>query len=287
MADIAQTGPWDRASGGNRRTCRWGAIPASVSLADAALLDSGEDALVEGGKGRPSAGTGARPARAHRSCGHDAGLASADHVAVAGAFGTLRAGVALVKRLPPRAFVAWRAAGDARAARLETGRPGRARPPPSLPKSVSGSPGPCLRGAEFAVDLAAGGRGAKARFLHLDPRAPLASVPLFAGSHAAGRCRPKVRAPLAELRRALLRHHNRARGGARPKSHDWAADPHSLGPWRPGAAGRRTVRARPMPPAIDGRLLFAGEAVPGPMATTLGGAWAAGLAAADEIWHAT
>jgi monoamine oxidase len=279
MADIAQTGPWDRAAVAIA-ALSMGGDPGSVSLADAALLDSGEDALVEGGKG------GLLQALARDlpvRTGHAVttlDLRPADHVAVAGAFGTLRAGVALVT-LPPVLL-------SRGALRVTPDLPGwkqtalGALGPAEFAKVGLRLPGAVPAGPEFAVDLAALDAGESA-LLHLDPRTPLASV-LFAGSHAAALQAEGPRA-LAEAARALLRHHTGLEAVA-TESHDWAADPHSLGPWarvQPGADGAREAYAA----AIDGRLFFAGEAVPGPMATTLGGAWAAGLAAAGEIWEAT
>ncbi len=119
--------------------------------------------------------------------------------------------------------------------------------------------------AEFAIDVPRllSGQGA---LLHLDPRAPLAGV-IFAGASAADLASSGP-AALAEAARDTLRHHLRIEALA-TDSHDWSADPFSLGPWSrvtPGADDARADYAEP----FEDRLFFAGEAAPRPLATTLG-----------------
>ncbi|NKX43227.1 flavin monoamine oxidase family protein [Roseicyclus persicicus] len=257
-----------------------GGDPARVSLIDAATLASGEDALVEGGTG------GLLQALARDlpvRTGHAVtriDLRPADHVAVSGGFGTLRAGVVLVT-VPPMVL----ARGGLRVTpELPDWKQAAlsALGPAEFLKVGLRLEAPAPEEAEFAVDLDAvlAGRGA---LLHLDPRAPLASV-LFAGAHASALSAEGPRA-VAAAARAVLDHHTGLAAVA-VDHHDWAADALSLGPWarvRPGADSAREDYAA----AVDGRLFFAGEAAPGRLATTLGGAWAAGIAAAGEIWEAT
>ncbi len=64
-------------------------------------------------------------------------------------------------------------------------------------------------------------------------------------------------------------------------SYDWAADPLSLGSFsavRPGAGNARRKFAQP----LQGRVHFAGDAAPGPFATTVYGAHLSGLRAARQ-----
>ena len=64
-------------------------------------------------------------------------------------------------------------------------------------------------------------------------------------------------------------------------SYDWAADPLSLGSFsavRPGAGNARRKFAQP----LQGRVHFAGDAAPGPFATTVYGAHLSGLGAARQ-----
>ncbi|MBF9058068.1 NAD(P)-binding protein [Rhodobacterales bacterium HKCCSP123] len=257
-----------------------GGDPEQVSLIDAAALESGEDVLVAGGTG------GLFRALARDLpvfLGHEAttiDLRPADHVEVSGGFGTLRAGVVLVT-LPPSVLArgalritpglpSWKGEAFAALGAADFLKVGlrMAAPVPDLP--------------EFAVDLAALEHG-QAALLHVDPRMPVASV-IFAGSHASA-LRSEGRRAVTGAARAVLRHHAGAEAVAEV-THDWAADPLSLGPWarvRPGADTARDDYAEP----VDGRLFFAGEAAPGPLATTLGGAWQSGIAAAGAIWEAT
>lgn len=253
-----------------------GGDPAHISLADAAMMESGSDALVAGGPG------GLLQARAlglpirsgHVVEGID--LRAADHLGVTGSFGTLRARAVLVTvppmvlaqaairvtpSLPPRHLAAFDALGPADVIKIGV----------RLRHALPDAP-------EFAVDPDAllAGQGA---LLHLDPRAPLASV-LIAGAHARALRAEGPRA-MAAAAQATLRHHTGQEGLA-TDSHDWRADPFSGGPWallRPGADTARHDYIQP----IQDRLFFAGEAAPGPWATTLGGAWASGRAAARAI----
>jgi monoamine oxidase len=279
LADVPSDTRWDAAA---RRLAALsiGGDPRQVSLADAAALESGADALVEGGTG----GLLARLARGlpvslgHAVTGID--LRPADHVVVSGRFGALRAGVVLVT-LPP--------------AVLASGALRITPDPPSWKEEALDALGPAEflkvgmrlassvpEASEFAVDLAAVDAG-QAALLHVDPRMPVASV-LFAGSHAAALQAEGRRATHAAAR-AVLRHHTGVDAVA-VDSHDWAADPFSRGPWARPMPGTDTAREAYAAP-IDGRLFFAGEAAPGPLATTLGGAWQSGIDAAGEIWEAT
>jgi monoamine oxidase len=257
-----------------------GGDPGQVSLRDATLLESGEDVLVETGP----AGLLQRLARGlpvrtgHGVTGLD--LRPADHVTVTGEFGTLRAGLVLVS-VPPSVLAAgairftpelpdWKRAALSALEPADFLKVGLRLP--DVPRDVS----------EFALDMPGlvAGQGA---LLHLDPRAPLASV-LFAGAHARALSAEGPRA-VAAAARTVLAHHTGMQAQA-THSHDWAADPFSRGPWarpHPEADGARADYIRP----IDDRLFFAGEAAPGPLATTLGGAWIAGGTAATAIWDVT
>lgn len=253
-----------------------GGDPTQISLRDAAMMESGEDALVQGGPGGLLQGLAAG-LRVHTGHGVDSiHLTAADHVTVAGGFGSLRARAVLVTvppmvlaqgairvtpSLPPRHLAAFDALGAADVVKVGL----RLRHP---------VPG----GGEFALDPGAllTGQGA---LLHLDPRAPVASV-LIAGSHARALRAEGPRAMVAAAQ-AALRHHT-GQDAIATDSHDWHADPFSAGPWallRPGADSARQDYMQP----IQERLFFAGEAAPGPWATTLGGAWASGRAAARAI----
>lgn len=253
-----------------------GGDPAQIALRDAAMMESGADALVSGGPGgllqALARGLPIRTGHVVR----EIDLHAAGHVSVAGEFGRLRARAVLVT-IPPMVL--------AKAA---------LRVMPSLPLphlAAFDALGPAdfvkvgLRLsrvvpelAEFAVDPAAlvAGQGA---LLHLDPRAPLASV-LFAGAYAHA-LQAEGPGALAAAAQEVLRHHTGQEAIAHDH-HDWRADPFSGGTWallRPGAATARQDYVTP----IQDRLFFTGEAAPGPMATTLGGAWAAGRAAARAM----
>ncbi|PWK57979.1 flavin monoamine oxidase family protein [Roseicyclus mahoneyensis] len=279
MADIAGADRMDRAAVA-LVALSMGGDPQAVSLADAAMQTAGEDRLVAGGPGGLLAhlAEGLPLHLGHAVTAID--LRPADHVAVSGPFGTLRAGVVVVT-LPPMALAsgaititpalsparqgAWAALGAAEFVKVGL------RLPHALPDA-----------AEFATDVPRllAGQGA---LLHFDPRAPLASV-IFAGALATDLAASGP-ASLAEAARETLRHHLRIEALA-TDSHDWSADPFSLGPWSrvvPGAEDARADYAEP----FEDRLFFAGEAAPGPLATTLGGAWQSGLAAADAIWDVT
>jgi monoamine oxidase len=253
-----------------------GGDPAQISLSDAAMMESGEDALVQGGPGALVQGlaVGLRVHTGHAVDSID--LTAAGHVTVTGGFGSLRARAVLVTvppmalaqgairvtpSLPPRHLAAFDALGPADVVKVGL----------RLRKPVPG-------GAEFAVDPDAllAGQGA---LLHLDPRAPVASV-LIAGAHARALRAEGARA-MAAAAQAVLRYHT-GQDAIATDSHDWHADPFSAGPWallRPGADTARHDYIQP----IQDRLFFAGEAAPGPWATTLGGAWASGRAAARAI----
>lgn len=279
LADVPSDSRWDAAAL-RLAALSIGGDPGQVSLADAASLESGADALVDGGIG----GLLVRLARGlpvslgHAVTGID--LRPADHVVISGNFGALRAGVVLVTL--PSAVLA-----DG-ALRITPGLPSwkeealEALGPAEFLKVGMRLAASVPEAAEFAVDLAAVEAG-RAALLHVDPRMPVASV-LFAGSHAAA-LRAEGRRATHAAARAVLRHHIGVDAVA-VDSHDWAADPFSRGPWArpiPGADTARDDYAAP----IDGRLFFAGEAAPGPLATTLGGAWQSGIDAAGEIWEAT
>lgn len=256
-----------------------GGDPAQVSLRDAAMQDSGEDVLIAGGPGGLLGYLASGlPVRLDHAVGQ-IDLRPADHVVVSGRFGRLRAGAVLVTVPPPvlaagaigftPALPGWK-----QAALADLGAADFVKVGLRLPQGVTG--------AEFATDLPGliAGQGA---LLHLDPRAALASV-LFAGAQARA-LRAEGPGALAAAARDVLRHHTGVSAQA-SDSHDWAADPFSLAPWvrlRPGADDARDDYIRP----LDDRLFFAGEAAPGPFATTLGGAWQSGLDAAEAIWSAT
>lgn len=257
-----------------------GGDPAQVSLRDAAMQDSGEDALVAGGPGGllRMLAAGLPMLTGHAVTAID--MRAAGHVAVSGGFGTLRAG-AVVLTVPPPVL----ATGAIRFTPELPERKGAALAalgPAEFLKVGLRLPHTREDVPEFAVDIPAfvAGEGA---LLHIDPRAPLASV-LFAGAHATALAAAGPRAAAAAAS-AVLRDHTGI-GALVADSHDWDADPFSRGPWvrlRPGAD---TARADYVTP-VDDRLFFAGEAAPGPLATTLGGAWQSGLDAADAIWAAT
>lgn len=256
-----------------------GGDPGRISLRDAAMMESGSDALVAGGPGGllRALATGLPINTGHVVEAID--LRAADQVAVTGNFGTLRARAVLVTvppmvlakgairvtpSLSPRHLAAFDALGPADVIKLGL------RLREALPEAP-----------EFAVDPDALLSG-QAALLHLDPRAPVASV-LFAGAYARALRAEGARAMVAAAQ-AVLRHHTGQEAIA-TDSHDWHADPFSGGPWallRPGADRARQDYIRP----IEDRLFFAGEAAPGPWATTLGGAWASGRAAARAIHDA-
>lgn len=253
-----------------------GGDPAQIALRDAAMMESGADALVSGGPGgllqALASGLPIRTGHVVR----EIDLRAAGHVTVAGEFGRLRARGVLVT-IPPMVLAQ-------AALRVLPSLPVRhlaafdaLRPADFMKVGLRlGRVVPEL--AEFAVDPAAllAGQGA---LLHLDPRAPLASV-LFAGAYARA-LEAEGPSALAAAAQAVLRHHTGQEAIARDH-HDWRADPFSGGTWallRPGAATARQDYVTP----IQDRLFFTGEAAPGPMATTLGGAWAAGRAAARAM----
>ncbi|MGP1355904.1 flavin monoamine oxidase family protein [Roseicyclus sp.] len=255
-----------------------GGDPGDVSLLDTAALVSGEDRLVDGGPGGllTALADGLPVRTGHTVTAID--LRAAGFVTLSGGFGSLRAGVVIVTlppavlasgavrftpALPPAKAAAFAALGPAEF--LKVGLRLERRPPGA---------------AEFAVDMPSllEGEGA---LLHLDPRAPLANV-IFCGARARA-LRSEGRA--ATVAGEVLRQHTGLRAVA-AATHDWTGDPLSLGPWArplPGAATARQDYAAP----VEGRLFFAGEAAPGPMATSLGGAWTSGLAAAEAVWEAT
>lgn len=257
-----------------------GGDPSQVSLADATGLATGEDMLVAGGPGRllRHLATGLPVRLTHAVAAVDIG--AADHVLVSGGFGTLRAG-AVVLTVPPAVL----ARG---AIRFTPALPDRKRAalsalvPAEFAKLVLRLPRRIEEAPEFAVDLPMmlAGQGA---LLHLDPRVPLASV-MVAGAQAAA-LRAAGPEAMATAARDALRHHVGLDAMAMD-SHDWAADPFSLGPWALVLPGADTARDDYVEPLED-RLFFAGEAAPGALATTLGGAWQSGLAAADAIWTAS
>lgn len=257
-----------------------GGDPDQLSLADAITLASGQDWLVEGGTGgllsRLAAGLPIHTG--HAVTGID--LRPADHVAVTGDFGTIRAGQ-VVLTVPPPVLAA-----------------GGIRFTPDLPPA-HGQAMAALEGAEFLkvgfrlaerpaetaefqLDLPRleAGEGA---LIHLDPRMPVAAV-IFSGRPAEALRRSGAQVVIAEAAEVLRRQTGLT--GIASAWNDWSADPFSLGPWarpRPGAEEAREIYATP----IDERLFMAGEAAPGPLALTLGGAWEAGLAAAEAIWEVT
>jgi monoamine oxidase len=256
-----------------------GGDPGQVSLRDAAMQESGEDVLIGGGPAGLLGHLAADLALYRNHAVDHVDFRPADHVVVAGAFGALRASMVVITVPPPvlamgavrftPALPSWKQTAFAALQAADFVKVGLRLPGP-------------VDGAEFATDLPAliAGRGA---LLHLDPRAPLAAV-LFAGAHARALVAEGDRA-LAAAANAVLRQHIGVTALA-SDSHDWAADPFSQAPWarlRPGADRARADYIRP----IDARLFFAGEAAPGPFATTLGGAWQSGLAAANAIWAAS
>lgn len=253
-----------------------GGDPGQISLRDAAMMDSGADALVPGGPGDL---LGALAAGMPISLNHPVraiDMRAADHIVVSGDFGQLSARSVLVT-IPPMVLAQGALAVTPRLSDRHLEAFSALRPADfiklglRLPRMWQG-------GAEFAVDPTAllAGQGA---LLHLDPRAPLASV-IFAGAHgrdlaAAGP------AALADAAHAVLHHHTGLRALA-SDSHDWQADPFSGGTWARLQPGATTARRDYVTPVED-RLFFAGEAAPGPFATTLGGAWQSGLAAAEAM----
>lgn len=253
-----------------------GGDPAQIALRDAAMMESGADALISGGPGGLlQALANGLPIRTGHAV-REIDLRAAGHVTVSGEFGQLRARCVLVT-IPPMVLAQ-------AALRVVPSLPVRhltafdALEPADFVKVGLRLPEALPELAEFAVDPAAllAGQGA---LLHLDPRAPLASV-LFAGAHARA-LQAEGSGALTAAAQAVLRHHTGQEAIARDH-HDWRADPFSGGTWallRPGAATARQDYVTP----IQDRLFFTGEAAPGPMATTLGGAWAAGIAAARAM----
>jgi monoamine oxidase len=181
-----------------------GGDPSQIALHDAAMMESGSDALVAGGPG------GLLQARASSlpiRTGHvvDAiDLRAADHVAVTGRYGAIRARTVLVTvppmvlakgairatpSLPPRHLAAFDALGPADVVKIGL------RLRHALPDA-----------AEFAVDPDSllAGQGA---LLHLDPRAPVASV-LIAGAHARA-LRAEGSRAMAAVAQEVLRHQDR------------------------------------------------------------------------------
>ena len=257
-----------------------GGDPGALSLLDAAELTSGQDWLVEGGPGgllaRLAEGLPVRMGHAVTRID----LRPADHVAVTGDFGTLRAGHVVLTAPPPvLAAGGIRFTPDLPPAHDEALA---ALAPAEFLKVGLRLPQGAGRPAEFLIDLPRleAGEGA---LVHLDPRAPLAGV-ILAGDHASALRAEGAEAVIAEARAIL-----QAQTGIVAEAavfHDWSADPFSLCPWarpRPGATEARAVYATP----VDDRLFFAGEAAPGPLALTLGGAWSSGRAAAEAIWDVT
>ena len=253
-----------------------GGDPAQIALHDAAMMESGADALVPGG---PGGLLGALAQDLPIQLGHMVraiDMRAGDQLVVSGDFGQLSARAVLVT-IPPMVLAQGALA-------VTPPLPARHREafaallPADFIKVGLRLPAMAQGGAEFAVDPSAllAGMGA---LLHLDPRAPLASV-LFAGRHARDLAAAGP-AGLAEAAQAVLYHHTGQRAIA-TDSHDWRADPFSGGTWallQPGAASARQDYVAP----VEDRLFFAGEAAPGPFATTLGGAWLSGLAAAEAM----
>jgi monoamine oxidase len=253
-----------------------GGDPAQIALQDAAMMESGADALVAGGKGGL---LGVLAADLPIRIGHvvrEVDLRAAGHVVVGGDFGQLRARAVLVT-VPPMVLAKGAIAVTPALAPRHLDAFAALGPADFLKVGLRLS-GVLADGPEFAVDPAAlrAGQGA---LLHLDPRAPLASV-LFAGRQARA-LRAAGPGAMADTAQAVLRHHT-GQAALASDVHDWQADPFSGGCWallRPGAGQARHDYVTP----AHGRLFFAGEAAPGPFATTLGGAWQAGEAAARAM----
>ncbi|MDG3041720.1 flavin monoamine oxidase family protein [Roseicyclus marinus] len=257
-----------------------GGDPDQVSLADAIELASGQDWLVEGGTGglltRLAAGLPIRTSHAVTRID----LGAAGHVAVSGDFGTIRAGQ-VVLTVPPAVLATGgiRFTPDLPAAHHDALAALEAAEFLKVGFRLLRQPADM---AEFQLDLSRLDAG-EGELVHLDPRAPVASV-IFSGRHARALRTAGAGAVIAEAAEVL-----RDQTGLSAETsawHDWSADPHSRGPWalpRPGAEAAREIYAT----AIQNRLFMAGEAAPGPLAQTLGGAWVSGQAAAAAIWEVT
>lgn len=275
LSMLATGDPWDDAALA-LSAMSIGGDPDQIALVDAAMMESGADVLVAGGPGG-LLGVLAQGLPIH--LGHAVravDMRATDHLVVSGEFGHLSARVVLVTippmvlaqdaltvtpRLPERHIAACTALGPADFVKVGLRLVAM---PPDAP--------------EFAVDPAAllAGEGA---LLHLDPRAPLATV-IFAGAH--GRAlRAAGAAELADAAQAALRRLTGLRSTG-TDHHDWRADPFSAGTWALRAPDAPTARQDYATP-VDDRLFFAGEAAPGPFATSLGGAWQSGIAAAAAM----
>lgn len=257
-----------------------GGDPDQLSLADTIALASGEDWLVEGGTGGllSRLAEGVPIHTGHAVTGID--LRPADHVAVTGDFGTIRAGQ-VVLTVPPPVLAAGgiRFTPDLPTAHREAMAALEGAEFLKVGFRLAERP---AEAAEFQLDLPRleAGEGA---LIHLDPRMPVAAV-IFSGRPAEALRRAGAPAVIAEAEERLRFH--TGLGPVAAAWQDWSADPFSLGTWarpRPGAEGAREIYASP----IDNRLFMAGEASPGPQAQTLGGAWEAGRAAAEAIWEVT
>jgi monoamine oxidase len=279
LADLAIDNPWERAAR-SLTAISMGGDPDEISVAEANMQESGDDLMVAGGFGNLVSGlTSGLPIRLNSTV-RQIDTRSADHVAVLGAFGVLRCHAVIVTA-PPSVLAtgaieavpgwpdwkraAWSAlpSGDV----LKLGVRFSARLPAA---------------PEFAIDLAAleSGQGA---LIHLYPDAPLATI-LIAGAHA--------RALLAAGPDAILEAARSSIAGALGSEasaqvqtvfwHDWVSDPLSLGAYSRAAFGAGDARAAAMAP-VGERVFFAGEAAPGPLATTVGGAWLSGQRAARDL----
>ena len=279
LADLNIDDPWQQAA--RRLTAlSMGGDPDEITVAEANNQESGDDLLVEGGFGRLVADLAhGLPVRLNTRV-RQIDLRAPDHVLVSGSFGSLKSRAVLVTApasvlatgaiemapgWPAWKRAAWQAlpSGDV----LKLGLRLRARP---------------LDAPEYAIDLSAldAGQGA---LIHLHPQAPLATL-LIAGAYARDLLQAGPAAIAQAGRTALAQALGAGAAGQVTDVawHDWVSDPLSLGAYSRARPGAEDARIDAMAPVQD-RVFFAGEAAPGPMATTVGGAWLSGQQAARAV----
>jgi len=279
LADLLEDDPWQRAAI-LLTALSMGGDAGTISVAEANMQESGDDVLVEGGFGALVARLAVNLPVRLNSPVQQVDARPADHVAVSGAFGTLRC-KAVIVTVPPSV--------------LETGAiaavPGwpewkraawAALPSGDVLKLGVRFRAPLEDAPEFAFDLAEL-NGRQGALVHVDPHAPLATI-LIAGAYA----RHLLGAGPSGIAQAAREHLGLTLGAESVAQvegvfwHDWVADPLSLGAYSRAQIGAEDARADAMAPLWE-RVFFAGEAAPGALATTVGGAWQAGERVASEL----
>jgi len=278
LADLRVDDPWQDAAR-SLTALSMGGDPNEISVAEANMQESGDDVMLAGGLGAFIAQLAQGLPLRLRSAVRQIETAT-DHVAVSGEFGSLRCRAVLVT-VPPSVL-------GTGALQLRGGWPDWKRQAwAALPSGDVLKLGVRFRRSlpdapEFAIDLAAlaAGQGA---LIHLFPDAPLATI-LIAGQHSRDLLAAGPEA-IGQAARTTLGGALGAEAAAQVTGvfwHDWVSDPLSLGAYSRAALGAGDARAVAMAP-VGERIFFAGEAAPGPLATTVGGAWLSGQRAARNI----